>query len=143
MLAGRPPRIAGTPLAVEFSNLSLALSRTGLVLVLDTAERDHRSVGGAKNKVRDGVFGQRVDWRPTADVCGWLGVRIHRSEAFTISKAKLGHARPPLGRRPLSNSLAAMMHRVSMPLAKGPDKLSYSTSLRFFPVPPIPSGEAV
>lgn len=35
VLAGRPPRIAGTPLAVEFSNLSLALSRTGLVLVLD------------------------------------------------------------------------------------------------------------
>ena len=37
VLDDRPPRVNGTPLAVEFSNLSLAISRTGLVLVADVS----------------------------------------------------------------------------------------------------------
>jgi very-short-patch-repair endonuclease len=35
VLDDRPPRVDGTPLAVEFSILSLAISRSGLVLVVD------------------------------------------------------------------------------------------------------------
>ena len=37
VLDGRPPRVEGTPLAVEFGNLSLAINRTGLVLVVDVS----------------------------------------------------------------------------------------------------------
>jgi very-short-patch-repair endonuclease len=37
VLDDRRPRVSSTPLGVEFSNLSLAISRTGLVLVVDVS----------------------------------------------------------------------------------------------------------
>jgi hypothetical protein len=88
---------------------------------IDTAERDHRASGSAKNELRNGSPWQLVAQQTIADFGACTGG--YRSVASAVGKIGLGHAAPRLTKYLLSNFLARMRTRkLCRPSFKGRDK---------------------